>query len=235
MSITLHKKAGSRRRRVASEVRSDALAEARQLLITRGPNAVTLKAVADELGMTHSNLLHHFGSAAELQSALMSAMVRDLNAALVDAVAHMGEAAHGPRDLVDKVFDAFDKGGAGRLAAWITLSNNDEHIGPIRDAILDLVDGIEKAEPEAASAHERVRAVVLFVSLLAFGDAVIGQRLAAILGLKRKAARELTSALLAHLFAAGPTAPGPLDMPRSSSRRTKSLEPAARPRRRHSS
>ena len=55
--------------------------------------------------------------------------------------------------------------------------------------------------------------MVLFISLLAFGDAVIGQQLAAILGLKRKAARELTSALLAHLLAAGPHAPGPLDPP----------------------
>jgi hypothetical protein len=43
---------------------------------------------------------------------------------------------------------------------------------------------------------------------------VIGDRLAAILGLKRKAARELTSALLAHLLAAGPDSPGPLDPPR---------------------
>ena len=39
-------------------------------------------AVADDLGMTHGNLIHHFGSADELQSALMVAMVHDLTAAI---------------------------------------------------------------------------------------------------------------------------------------------------------
>lgn len=191
-----------------------ALVEARRLLLNKGPDAVTLKAVADALHMTHSNLLHHFGSAAELQADLMSAMLRDLNDAIVGAVRQMGEDAKGPRDLVDKVFDAFDKGGAGRLAAWSILTHNDAHIGPVREAVLDLVAGIEKAgPPQAAEARERVRAVVLFVSLLAFGDAIIGQRLAEILGLKRKAARDLTAALLAHLFQTGPNMPGPLDPP----------------------
>jgi len=214
MSTTKTRKSRLRRRRLPSEVRSAALAEARRLLIARGPDAVTLKAVADALGMTHSNLLHHFGSAAELQSALMSAMVRDLNEALLDAVGHIEESPRGPRELVDRVFDAFDKGGAGRLAAWISLTNNVEHVGPIRDAILDLLAGIEKTGAvDMSDARERVSSVVLFISLLAFGDSVIGQQLAAILGLKRKAGRELTAALLAHLLAAGPHAPGPLDPP----------------------
>src|SRR5258707_5308776 len=127
MSTTRTRKTRSRRRRIPSEVRSAALAEARRLLLAKGPNAVTLKAVADALGMTHSNLLHHFGSAAELQSALMSAMVRDLNEAMLDAVTHIEDTPRGPRELVDRVFDAFDKGGAGRLAAWLSLSNNVEH------------------------------------------------------------------------------------------------------------
>jgi len=215
MSITTRaRKNRSRRRRLPSEVRSAALTEARRLLLANGPDAVTLKAVADALGMTHSNLLHHFGSASELQSALMSAMVRDLNEALIDAVAHIDETPRGPRELVDRVFDAFDQGGAGRLAAWMSVTNNVEHMGPIRDAINDLVSGVEKKGPvDVSNARDRVNSVVLFISLLAFGDAVIGQQLAAILGLKRKAARELTSSLLAHLLAAGPNQPGPLDPP----------------------
>jgi AcrR family transcriptional regulator len=215
MSTTRVRKNRSRRRRIPAEVRSAALSEARRLLLAQGPDAVTLKAVADALGMTHSNLLHHFGSAAELQSALMSAMVRDLNEALLDAVAHIDETPSGPRELVDRVFDAFDRGGAGRLAAWMSVTNNVEHMGPIRDAINDLVSGIEKKGPvDVSDAGDRVNSVVLFISLLAFGDAVIGQQLAEILGLKRKSARELTSSLLAHLLAAGPHQPGPLDPPR---------------------
>lgn len=202
MSTTPIPKQGSRRRRSADEVRAVALTEARDLLLSRGPDAVTLKAVADRLGMTHSNLLHHFGSAAELQSALMGRMVRDLNEALLSAVAQVAEDAEAPRALVDKVFDAFDTGGAGRLAAWMSLSNNVEHVGPIRDAVLDLVNGIEaRFAGQASNARAHVVTDVLLIALLGFGDAVVGQQLAAFLGLNRTATRELTAALLARSVA----------------------------------
>ncbi|HVX57724.1 MAG TPA: TetR family transcriptional regulator, partial [Candidatus Saccharimonadales bacterium] len=75
-----------RRRRSAAEAREEALASARNLLLKHGPEGVTLMAVADDLGMTHGNLIHHFGSADELQSALMVAMVHDLTAAIASAV-----------------------------------------------------------------------------------------------------------------------------------------------------
>ena len=52
------------------ESRSAALEAARRLLLEQGPQAVTLKAVAAEIGRTHANLLHHFGSAAGLQAEL---------------------------------------------------------------------------------------------------------------------------------------------------------------------
>src|SRR5690349_24832832 len=113
-----------RRRRSADEARGEAILVARRLLMERGPYAVTLKAVADELGVSHTNILHHFGTAGELQSELMSTMVHDLAAALMVAVAHLRSDSGAPRALVDMVFDAFDRGGAGRLAAWIALSGS---------------------------------------------------------------------------------------------------------------
>jgi AcrR family transcriptional regulator len=59
-----------RERLKPEESRAAALEAARRLLIDHGPHAVTLKAVAAEIGKTHANLLHHFGSAAGLQAAL---------------------------------------------------------------------------------------------------------------------------------------------------------------------
>src|SRR5580704_6983261 len=134
----------TRRRRSALEARSEALTSARKLLIEQGPDAVTLKAVAADLGMTHTNLLHHFGTAGELQSELMSAMVRDLASALMEAVAHLRSDAAAPRALVDIVFDAFDKGGAGTLAAWISLSGNLKYLEPVRAAVAELVSAVEE-------------------------------------------------------------------------------------------
>ena len=59
-----------RERLSPEESRAAALEAARRLLIEKGPQAVTLKAVGAEIGKSHANLLHHFGSAAGLQSAL---------------------------------------------------------------------------------------------------------------------------------------------------------------------
>ena len=60
----------SRKRLNPEESRSVALEAARRILLADGPQAVTLKAVAAEIGRTHANLLHHFGSAAGLQAEL---------------------------------------------------------------------------------------------------------------------------------------------------------------------
>ncbi len=190
-----------RRRRSADEARSEALASARKLLIERGPYAVTLKAVAEDLGMTHTNLLHHFGTAGELQSELMSAMVRDLAAALMDAVAHLKSDAAAPRALIDIVFDAFDKGGAGRLAAWIALSGNLEYLNPVRAAVGELVRAIEERFAyEKGDLHLGVTSTVLFIALMAFGDSVIGEPLKDMLERERAAARKVAAFLLPKFF-----------------------------------
>src|SRR5580704_6083603 len=136
---TLGTRGARRRRRTPEEARTEALESARRLLILHGPNGVTLQSVAREIGVTHGNLIHHFGSAAQLQSALMGAMVRDLTKAIENAVAHVRSDEGAARTLVDIVFDAFDQGGAGALAAWIALSNRYEHLEPIREAVGDLV------------------------------------------------------------------------------------------------
>ena len=60
----------ARKRLKPENSRSVALDAARHLLLTEGPQAVTLKAVAAKIGRTHANLIHHFGSAAGLQTEL---------------------------------------------------------------------------------------------------------------------------------------------------------------------
>ena len=167
----------------------------------RGPYAVTLKAVADELGMSHTNILHHFGTAGELQSELMSAMVHDLAAALMGAVAHLRSDAGAPRALVDMVFDAFDKGGAGRLAAWIALSGSFDTLEPVRDAVEELVNALEeKFSQEEGDPRLGVTSSVLLIALMAFGDSVIGEPLREMVDRERTAARKVAAFLLPKFF-----------------------------------
>lgn len=190
-----------RRRRTPEQAKLEALRSARAILLRKGPDAVTLQNVAADIGMSHSNLLHHFGTAGELQSALMAMMVRDLMEALDDAVEHLKSDAAAPRSLVDMVFDAFDKGGAGRLAAWMALTGTTQHLEPVASAIDSLVKAIEdKFALEGGDPHVGVTSAVLFLGLMAFGDAVIGEQLKEMLERERAAPRKIAALLLPRFF-----------------------------------
>ncbi|MCW6528871.1 MULTISPECIES: TetR/AcrR family transcriptional regulator [Sphingomonas] len=195
-----------RRKRPGPEVREEALTVARRLLLERGPHAVTLANVGDELGMTHANILYHFGSAAGLQMALMESMIKDLTVALDHVVESVRTDARAPRTIVDRVFDAFAKGGAGPLAAWIILSGNVEHLEPVRDAVRSLVEVIvaQTSDPEADG---RVRNIVLLMAVTAFGDAVIGPHIRDMLGENDGAMRDLTTRILPYFLLHAPAVP----------------------------
>lgn len=192
MSIT------PRRRLSPEESRDAALEAARALLLEAGPQAVTLKAVAAKIGRTHANLLHHFGSAAGLQKALVASLAEKVTAKIVAAVLRARETDHDPREVVDLTFDAFDRGGAGALASWMILTGNQDVLDPILEAIQKLVDMIGRDhEHEGMSLQEET----LHLVLMALGDALLGAPMAKALGLPREKARELaTNAMLAsHL------------------------------------
>lgn len=189
MSIT------PRRRLSPEESRDAALEAARALLLEAGPQAVTLKAVAARIGRTHANLLHHFGSAAGLQKALVASLAEKVTAKIGAAVLRARETDHDPREVVDLTFDAFDRGGAGALASWMILTGNQDVLDPILEAIQKLVDMIGRDHPhEGMSLQEETLQLVL----MALGDALLGAPMAKALGLPREKARDLaTNAMLA--------------------------------------
>jgi len=190
-----------RRKRSPEEAKHEALVAARELLLTGGPKAVTLSNVGKAVGMTHANVIHHFGSAAELQSALMGSMVADLRQSIEEAVAHVRSDEAAPRHLVDIVFDAFEKGGAGKLAAWMALSQEVSQLDPVADAVGSLVGAIEeRAGVNDEVAHRRITSAVLLIALCAFGDSVIGPQLRDMLGRDGEATRRMTARLLPTFF-----------------------------------
>lgn len=184
MSIT-------RERLSPKESRAAALEAARRLLIEKGPQAVTLKAVASQIGKTHANLLHHFGSAAELQTALAGLISDRVCAGIGEAVRRARAHEADPIEIVGRTFDAFGKEGGGALAAWMILSGNREALNPILDAIHELVDQLGEGH-EDRPVHE----TTLWLVLLAAGDSLIGAEMAGALGLEPGKAREIARRLL---------------------------------------
>ncbi|MES2120473.1 MAG: TetR family transcriptional regulator [Pseudomonadota bacterium] len=177
-----------RRRLTPEESRSAALEAAREILLSEGPSAVTLKAVSAKIGRTHANLLHHFGSAAGLQGALARSIADSVTANIAAAVARARSGEADAREIVDRTFDAFGKEGAGPLAAWMILTGNRDALNPILEKIHDLVG-------ELTVGHEdhQVAASTLALVLNALGDALLGPAIAAALDLPRDTARELAA------------------------------------------
>jgi AcrR family transcriptional regulator len=188
----------SRRRLSPEQSRSAALDAARELLLTDGPSAVTLKAVAAKIGRTHANLLHHFGSAAGLQGALARSIADSVTASIAEAVerARAGEAD--ARDIVDGTFDAFGREGAGALAAWMILTGNRDALNPILDSIRNLV-----AQLTVGHEDHHVAESTLSLVLNALGDSLLGAPIADALGLPHDTARELAAQRLRARLEAG--------------------------------
>lgn len=186
------------RKRLKPEIsRSVALDAARGLLVAEGPQAVTLKAVAAKIGRTHANLIHHFGSAAGLQSELARAIAERVTGQIAGTVERERSGQADVREIVDQAFDAFSKEGAGALAAWMILSGNRDALDPILSSIRSLVDQLSFGHEE-----RHVPESTLALVLAALGDLLLGEAITDALGLKRDSAREIAAQRLrAHLEA----------------------------------
>jgi AcrR family transcriptional regulator len=183
-----------RERLTPEESRAAALEAARALLIESGPQAVTLKAVAARVGKTHANILHHFGSAGGLQTALARDLAERVTAEIGKTVELTRSGQGDPREIVDRTFDAFGKQGAGALAAWMILSGNRDALDPVLEAIHRLVDRLGEGRDA-----KRVQEITLSLVLTALGDSLLGAPMAEALSLPRDSARAVAAR---HLIAA---------------------------------
>lgn len=188
----------ARRRLSPDESRAAAIAAARELLLEAGPQAVTLKAVAGRIGRTHANVLHHFGTAAGLQAELAKSISDSVTAGIAEAVVRARQGEADPREVVDKVFDAFGREGAGALAAWLILMGDKDALRPVLEAIHRLVDELGQGHDDRP-VHE----TTLWLVIAALGDSLLGSLMADALGLPRDNARSIARH---HLIAAAKAA-----------------------------
>ena len=176
----------TRRRLSPEESRAAVISAARDLLLQAGPQAVTLKAVAERIGRTHANVLHHFGSAAGLQAELAKSISDSVTAGIGEAVIRARHGEADAREVVDKTFDAFGREGAGALAAWLILMGDRDALQPVLDAIHKLVDELGEGHGDRP-VHE----TTLWLVITALGDSLLGALMAEALGLPRETAREI--------------------------------------------
>ena len=83
----------TRRDRLRAATIEEIIATARRLLVTSGPEAVSLRAIAREMGMTAPGLYRYFGSHEELVRHVIAGIFTELAQDIHQAI----EAAAGPR------------------------------------------------------------------------------------------------------------------------------------------
>ena len=175
----------TRKRLPPDESRAAAVAAARQLLRDEGVAAVTLKAVAAKIGRTHANLLHHFGSVAGLHRALAEDIASTVSKSINEAIGKRRRGEASERDVVDAMFDAFRAERVGELIGWVALTRQREALEPVVDTVRAIVEDFR-----ASGDTRPMDRVTLGLVLMAIGDSLAGDEIAAASGLPREAVRD---------------------------------------------
>lgn len=184
MSISLR----SRKRVSPAESRAAAIAAARKLLREQGVAAITLKSVGAEIGRTHANLLHHFGSVAGLHRALADEIAHSVASSITESIGRMRRGEARLRDVVAGMFEQFHEEGVGELMAWVVLTRQREALEPVTRAIAEVVETIsDPGDPRPLD--QATLGLVLF----AIGDSLAGAEVARACGLPRSAASDIAT------------------------------------------
>ena len=167
-----------RLRRTPEEARRLILETAQNLIARTGPEGLRLQDIAAGAGISHSLILHHFGSREGLVRALTRQAIAELRDKLVAAMAS-GESS--VELQLDRVFDAFRDGLAQRLA-WLATVDPGGGAEGTQMILRDIADRlhprrIAAAPPGAVIPRDDTDALIHLVATAAFGDALFGAQL----------------------------------------------------------
>ncbi len=198
-------------RRSPAEARALILKAAQTRLKAVGPEGLQIKEIAAIAGVTHSTILHHFGSAEDLRVALAENMVEKLLDDIL-RVMDAGETVF-PEDhsVLFRVFEVLTDDGNARLLAWTMLRGADLRAG--EDTLMALFDkihaGVVQAIKAAAGdmvvkdevAERQARFIIYLVATTAVGDGIAGPYLARLIGLdETEATKDFRDWFAARLF-----------------------------------
>ena len=176
----------TRVRRTPEAARENILAAAEVLLVEQGPQAIKLADVAKAAGVVHANVIHHFGSIAGVETALMERMIRQLSDTII---AGFNEQGATPGFGAQALFDAFETKGAARLAAWLELTGEGRRMTLVRQVVDEVVQ--TRLARDVGVERETIIDFILLNIILAIGVGLFGPTLSELLGRPSGRAREL--------------------------------------------
>jgi AcrR family transcriptional regulator len=175
------KKSIKRVRRSAEDARREILDAAEAMLRDAGPAGIRLHQIADDLGVSHPAILHHFGSREGLIEAVVNRAIERLESDLIDAIATPSPSSGKPlqAELIDRAFEVLVGGGHARVVAWLLLSGQ-WHFSESRVRAIALAAHqrrLELAGDTSAVTPEDTAFRLILVALTIFGEAIAGDAL----------------------------------------------------------
>jgi TetR/AcrR family transcriptional regulator, repressor for neighboring sulfatase len=186
MSIEASAPRPTRVRRSPEAARENILAAAEAILVEQGPQALKLADVAKAAGVVHANVIHHFGSIAGVETALMERMIRALADKVITGF-NTGGAT--PGFGAQALFEAFEAKGAARLAAWLELTGESRRLTVVRNVVDEIIQ--TRLAQDLGLDREKVVDFILLNIILAVGTGLFGPTLSELLGRPPERAREL--------------------------------------------
>jgi AcrR family transcriptional regulator len=171
-------------RRTAQVARELILDAAEADLIEGGVSGLRLVALAEKVGMSHSSILHHFGSRDGLIRAVVQRtagrMEQEVFAALEGPVDENAAAS-----ILERVFRALGEKGHARLMMQLYLARGEHGIDPInygtrlRHIAVAVHRARQSRERGGVPPFEDTLFTVMLTALSMFGDAIAGPALRA--------------------------------------------------------
>jgi AcrR family transcriptional regulator len=195
-----------RRRLPADQAQAAILDAAERQLVERGPDGIRLQELADELGISHPAILHHFGNRAGLLRALVTRTGERLQKELIDTITR-GVDEKVAESVLERSFEVLADRKHARTLAWLNLSPEGGgppagHAAQLR-RIADVAHALrKKRHPDRDIPYEDTLYTVALAGMALFGHAITSASLQADAGVdSKKFLRWLTKLLLDHLDA----------------------------------
>lgn len=134
---------GTRKRRTPEDARSSILAAAAKLFAERGPDAVGIKDIAAAVGVSHSLVIHYFGSFDALVRAVLLQRNQQIRSTILQRITQ-ADAEFSARDLLALAMEVLGDDAHARLLAWTALTNQTELLHEVQNegprALCDLLE-----------------------------------------------------------------------------------------------
>jgi len=165
-----------RRRLPADQAQAAILDAAERQLAAQGPDGIRLQELADDLGISHPAILHHFGNRAGLVRAVVKRALGRLQDELMGLLAQRAD-PQVAATLLGRVFQVLRDGNHARTLAWLYLSRGETSGDPIGHGeqmrrVAELVHGMRNQRRRSPAEFRDTLYTVALADLAVFGLAI---------------------------------------------------------------